>query len=437
MLRFLAGLAAVLLVSVHFATAGTVLYTTGATPLPSPEGDRSRIYGYCLRRDGAICAKPFEEQLTGGDFPRRFQVASDVLFVAENDRVEAYQIGPKGGLTKRLAAPEPITNMQPADLALSADKTTLYVPRRSRSQIVSYKIGPQGFILPPGSDSTNDYDSCVHRRTVGRDAFDPQRWEAVAVRGNRLYVSRAGFDGGIRIYPLDPDGRLPGPRDQPADQPTQQCRPDAEGFAEPIERRELTERRRLGGPRTFTLGDNALFVQRTGERRLLRFELFPDGDNQGLFKRCTDYPAGTKPRKCKEDTADEKDERVLPIQTTRESVLYAELIMQNSAILGSVFARGRIDSFLLRGDGSLPKRPTRSTSENFVASPVHIRTFTQDGTTTLFVPGGDLDRVSAYRLRPDGTLASNRPFSETDKIDGSFPNEVIVHTTPEDCTCPE
>lgn len=386
------------------ASAGTILYATGTTPVQGD--DQSRIYGYCVNGNGGLSPLPAVAIPTTGQYPRRLLVANGVLYVAEIDRVEAYAIGPAGGL-KRLNKTRTIDKMAPHDLAVSEDGTTLYVPRRGQSQIVAYKIGPDGFIFPnpgTGPGGEDDYDSCVGVRTKGQGSRGVQLWESLAVANQRLYVSLANVGTGIRIYPLLSDGSFPSQADGTTKET--ECRANQDGLL------KADERRKLGGPHTFVLANDSLYVQRGGKRRVVRFPLYTDGDKKGLFIH---------------DPADDKV--IKPTSHTGGTRLFDDLIVHKSAILGSVFARGRIDSFLLGTDGSLPKKPKKLTSENLVETPHRIRA----SGNTLYVPGGDLDRIRAYRLQDDGLIASPEPFSETTTIKGSFPNDVIVTTTTGDC----
>jgi hypothetical protein len=52
--------------------------------------------------------------------------------------------------------------------------------------------------------------------------------------------------------------------------------------------------------------------------------------------------------------------------------------------------------------------------------------------TTLYVAAGLSDRVEAFRLTSRGALASQEPFSRTQDIRNSFPNDVVV-TSVERC----
>src|SRR5438132_13016143 len=72
------------------AAGGTILYATAATP--------GRIDGFCVGRGGALTPGATVHADTGGTEPRRLLVANGVLYVGESDRVEAFSIGPRGGL---------------------------------------------------------------------------------------------------------------------------------------------------------------------------------------------------------------------------------------------------------------------------------------------------------------------------------------------------
>src|SRR5436309_4653313 len=103
------------------ALAGSILYATAAS--------QQRIDGFCLGADGALAATPSVQIGTLGGLPRRVLVGNGVLYVAEIDRIEAFTIGARGGLRPFVppSATEPVTNLDPQDLALSPDGKTLYV----------------------------------------------------------------------------------------------------------------------------------------------------------------------------------------------------------------------------------------------------------------------------------------------------------------------
>ena len=45
---------------------------------------------------------------------------------------------------------------------------------------------------------------------------------------------------------------------------------------------------------------------------------------------------------------------------------------------------------------------------------------------TVYVAGGQLDRVVAYHLFPTGVLADRQPSSSTDAQKDTFPNDVAI-----------
>lgn len=108
-------------------------------------------------------------------------------------------------------------------------------------------------------------------------------------------------------------------------------------------------------------------------------------------------------------------------------------------IFGTVFADGRVDAFSLdaknrkadgnpRTPGFIRSKPGIRTVKDLRKSPVRMTVDDPVTPTVLYVAAGLSDRVEAFRLNASGTLASQEPFSRTQDINNSFPNDVVVTT---------
>src|SRR5262245_24197650 len=155
MLRAALGL--VLVLSSSAAHASAILYATAATT--------GEITSYCLGAGGGLAIDPFERVATGGRAPSRLIVLSSqpdpamplkqFLYVAQNDRVQVFEIGPRGGLTARGRIPaQPIvsdpqsglSNMNPHDIVIGqapdGSGPVIYVPQRADNRIAAFPIDP-------------------------------------------------------------------------------------------------------------------------------------------------------------------------------------------------------------------------------------------------------------------------------------------------------
>jgi len=378
-MRLLRGFALAVLAA-QPAAAGSILFATAATP--------GRVDGFCLARDGALAPAPKVRSDTAGTQPRRLLVGNGVLYVAEVDRVEAFRIGRRGGLTP-LGSTTPLTGMNPIDLALSPDGKMLYVPQNAPDRVVAYPLGDDG---APGKEFT----SCIQGRTAAG-------YQDLLVSGSLLYVS--SDTSRIEIFPIGPDGSL---QAQPAE-----CRPARSGEDRPPVTTPLSERRKLQRPKAFLIAGDMLYVEERLLRKITAFHLQPDG---------TFFPPTVTGKKTRQQRPASRTDRILQ---------YEDLVPHRSTLLGAQFFRGRIDAYRLRADGRLPKQPTRTSVADVRLTPVRVRASDDD---VLYVAAGEVDRVIAYRLRSsDGVLAARTPFSQTDEQKDSFPNDVAVAALSDQC----
>jgi 6-phosphogluconolactonase (cycloisomerase 2 family) len=458
-MRLLLLLAGVLAASPAFPAS--ILYATAAS--------EQRIDGFCLRGDGSISPRTVSVQ-TGGSEPRRLLVtengANRVLYVAEADRVEAFRIGDHGhlsliGATRLCPEGGQCTPVDVRDIEVSTDFTRLYVVHREYSRIAAYPLGPDGA-------PEKDFTSCIQGSfAAGYHEIEIDRARSL------LYVTADGSPDRIDVHAIV-GGDLPA---------LPVACTKAQGTDRDLSTVPLSRRLRLDNPKAFALDGDILYVEQRGSRQITAFQLQPDGtfcdnftitrvgpDGQPVLdaegnpeeinqiegcettpstELCTTWCGGFdqapgRTSKCenRNANANKPEERVLaqkvqhcPLSATDGGVQYQGLILHRGAegktVIGSQFFRGRVDAFLLRADGALPRKATRKTPEDLRMSPVGLAAV--DNENTLYVAAGEHDRVVAYRLTRQGVLAGGGPFSETDEEKNSFPNAIAIATLEAGC----
>ncbi len=390
--------------------AGRMIYATAATP--------GRVDGFCLGSNGAIFPERRASIDTLGQYPRRILVSADnrILYVAENDRVEMFEVGPHGALRRAGQVPPgggEIAN--PRDIALSADGRMLYYPQRPQNRILAFPLGEDG--LP----STPDYTSCIR-------GPNPADWERLLVANGLLYVSASHGRGNVETFPLAPDGRFIKVCSDP-ENPQQPIRDPVTGVAlqcgiiEP----DLCERgnepsafssRRTGlqGPSTMLLLGSRIFIEQKFRERIVAFDLQADGT----------FTPG-------DDSKENGEDRQPRVARTTARIRYTDLVLVEggggTSILGTQFFNGRVDGYRLKDGENLPRRPTRRTNENVFTSPVRLLV----SGDVLYVGAGYRDRIDAYRLRDDGLPGDMAPFSQSEEQKGSFPNDMAIAEIPDAC----
>jgi len=372
--------------------AGTILYATA--------GSQQRVDGFCVRSDGSLAPTPTVARATAGIEPRRLLVAGGVLYVAELNRVEAFQIGSHGGLqlvgnTEVLTKKETGNNMEAVDLTTSPDGTLLYVAERGPDQVVAYPI-------PLGSDTK--LTSCIQ----GESSAD---FLALAVHAGMLYVAGAGQIRGINVFVLNADGSLPAPPEN--------CLRSTSTQKRSAPTVPLSCRKRLERPRGLVIDEasNILYAEDKVQSRVFAFKLQPDGTFSPAPLNCT-------------QSSQKKKEQQPPLNKTNVVAAYQSLLLSRSTLFGIQFDHGRIDAYHVNSDGRLSQQPTREAAD--------VRMTPVRGTingNVLYLGGGELDRVRAFQLRDsDGMLAGSDSFSQTDEQAGSFPNDVALAVL--DGSCP-
>jgi len=145
MLRLLLPALVACVVSASTARADAILYATAATT--------GEITSYCVGSNGGLTPEPRQRINTNGSAPSRLAVANlggrQFLYAAENDRVEVFEIGLNGELTRQGRIPSrpfrddpaaPLDGMNPHDLVVTENPPMLYVPQRSQSRLAVFPL---------------------------------------------------------------------------------------------------------------------------------------------------------------------------------------------------------------------------------------------------------------------------------------------------------
>jgi 6-phosphogluconolactonase (cycloisomerase 2 family) len=357
-----------------------------------------------------------------------------VLYVAGRDQVAAFRIGGHGAL-ERLGATDELVGMDARDVAFNAEGTMMYVTQRGFDRVAAYPLDAAG--VPARA-----FTSCIQGAVL-------VNYLNLLVSGPLLYVSADGIPGRIDVHPLRADGSLPATPEECRNGPTDEERPPR---TVPI-----STRRRIQNPKAFLLRGDMLYVEERARHRIVSFQLQPDGTFCDVPNKVCAADPGTlcgKDKDCAEgDTCVETEpEPCVPFlqrakcargrgskpkrkeqcaaSATTHVLQYEDIVMAGDSILGTQFFKGRVDSYRLKRDQRLPDTPrvklpgspTRSSEEDVRMTPVRATVAGR----TLYVAAGEDDRIRAYPLQGDGVLAAGKPFSQTDPLTGSFPNDVAV-----------
>lgn len=394
------------------AAAGTILYATAAS--------QRRVDAFCVGPNGGLASAPRQQVQTAGHRPRRVVVSPDnkFLFVAQRDRVEIYSIGPRGDLIRVGRVPEETRKISPHDIAVAFDGRVLYVPDRVFGSVDAYDLSslyPDDPVVQP--QAPTEPFSCIQGR-VGAG------WENLIVRTDLtqplLYISNSDNRGAVSTFPLTERGAF-----------VRLCVDPETGevLRDPVTGKALecgvwgqdgcddeadvtppsSRRKRLSGAQAMVLDGNRLYVEARYAKQLSGFDLLDDG----TFS----------------DQLPDGNQRQKRATKTKKGIRYVALVMANRTLLLSQFVDGRIDSYRLNGNDKLPKEPTEKTQEDVRTSPVRMAVHNN----VLYVAAGEANRIQAYRLFDEGQTRDRFPFSQTDFIRGSFPNDVALATIPDGC----
>src|SRR5262249_34836949 len=131
--------------------------------------------------------------------PKRLLVTTNssgtaMLYVAEDDRIEAFAIADNGGLQKLGQVQR--QGMVPYSIAISPNRNVLYAQQNAESRIIAQPLDAQGA-------PTGDFTSCVLLPTGGGE-------RNLLVYGSYLYVSSFSQ---VAIFGIDANGDLFGADD--------------------------------------------------------------------------------------------------------------------------------------------------------------------------------------------------------------------------------
>jgi len=444
-------LAALVAVVARPVTGATILYATAAS--------QRRIDGFRVLSDGSLEGAPDPGTQTGtrGTSPRRLVKNGCTLYVAEDDRIEVFHAEMDGHLTL-IGATRPdmkpdggTKKMATNDVALSDDGHTLYVPSRKRDVIGAYPLGVDG---APNFDPVvlNPADSFV----VGQPKkclFGPPTpdYEDITVGNGKLYVTELNR---VAIFGLDAEGMPFGTARTNLDKnhngtiqdntnETDVCPYYSTVGIEPIDCPDPTQpkaprpketcplyrRDHISSPIGIVLDGTTLVVGARFTNRLVAFTLQPDGS----------FPAfGVDPANptSKEKKAERKTRK--PNQTgSNVRYLGITLCVAPDCPESRVFAtapKGFINDFRIAPNPShlLPHSPNATSHRDVASTPVRTTVRLPSGSNkpVLYMATGELDRITAYQLDKDGGMPENAtPFSKTDELSGSYPNDVVVIDT--------
>jgi hypothetical protein len=232
-------------------------------------------------------------------------------------------------------------------------------------------------------------------------------------------------------------------------------------------------RRRLNGASALVLKDNLLYVSERFRKAISVFSLCPAGGQPPICPDDTTTGEKGEPCTCPDANRDgvpdvpdlcppggfsvdakENADGVCTVRNrqprlakhggrTRSNIRYNAMVLAQgssaSTILGSQFLDGRLDGYRLKSDGRLPRQPTRRTKGNFRTSPFRLFFYRPadlspaESAGVVYVGAGDIDRVQAYRLDRNGLPKDKDPFSQTDTLADTFPNDVTVAELPGTC----
>jgi sugar lactone lactonase YvrE len=439
----LLSIAVLAVVAVRPAAADTFLYATAAT--------QRQVNGYRVNPDGSLAAAPTELARieTRGIKPRRVVASGCSLYVVEDDRVEVLHTAADGTLTRVGGTKKTEKPMGANDIAFSADKTMMYVPSRKLNIIGAYPLGPDGNPnFDPFQQNPDDGFNVGQPQACAYGVSTGSTYEDIAVENGFLYVNELNrvsvigldandlpfgtprvdrdknHDGTIQKDEMNicPYYSLTPTATQPCPDPTQ---PNA---ARPPETCPLSRRDHISEPIGLVVDGLMLVTGPSNTNRLQAFTLATDGN----FPPFGVDPANPTP----EEKKAERKTRT-PNQTT-SNVRYIGITLfapasSDRAFIYATTGKGFIDQFPIPATDKrlLPKTPNASTHKDVASTPVrNTVAMNANGKPILYVAAGESDRVEAYVLDADGRLPfDSRPFSRTDPIRGSYPNDVVVIDT--------
>jgi len=322
--------------------------------------------------------------------------SDDVLFVsyAQSNLVAAFRLGTDGFLPAK-----PFSTMsvfQPRTMIRNGN--FLYIGTSDR--VVSASIGPDGSLPAQGTADTGIVeDGDVSALLVVGDVLYAAYTEAERIVSYRLESGQVPFGiftasgesfsdyitmdvadgyiyahapslGRIDTFMIGPDGGLG-------------------DFADP----QLPEVD-LFGCEILKVRDGVIYAGESVRERINTYTIDSVGFPEGL-----------------DDGAD-------PISHTKREERYVDILLDDDLLYGAAFNKGRIDTYRINPDGTLPEEgpigKTEFDTGLFPAALVKLNGF-------LYVAQAGRDRIDGYLIQGDGT-PSPFPATSTDTIEPGFPN---------------
>ena len=347
-----------------------------------------------------------------------------VLYVASSSQILAFYItggglvslcGPGGGLAPPCAT-EARPGSNPVDMKFlrnSSGQYLLYVVEQGGGQnlqtttrLSAYELGSNGELPSLPSSQAQTLDAIAY--------------EGAEITEQFAYVGDVGHSDIIR-FPLQEDGNLPdipptptplvptpSPEPTPTVAPTQTPLPSPSPTA----------------------------YQANGPQKMIQAVVpAPSPTAPGQLQTLL-YIVQTSRKRISVEPIDEAGD--IPKPPTSESNtrgIYNSIVIDSFAnptrIFGAAFQNGQVDSFAIQADGNIVDNTLSATFANTASYPTGLALldFTPAGgspSRTVFVSLGGFNRVDAYAVNQDGTIAE-RPYSSTEPQDNTFPADVLVY----------
>jgi 6-phosphogluconolactonase (cycloisomerase 2 family) len=393
-------------------------------PDPDVGTNGGSVVVYELGEDGLLPGGPPNASVPVVN-PRRLvrHPELDVLYVASSSQIFAFDIsggglvslcGPDGGLGPPCAT-DPRAGSNPVDMTFlrnAEGEYLLYVVEQGGGQnldtptrLAAYELGSDGAL--PGLASS---------QAVTLDAIT---YQGAAVTPGFAYVGDVGLSQIVR-FPLQADGNLPDipptpspfvPTPVPTLTPVGATpTPTATPSPAPTAYRAFAPGKIIQAAGEPVPGEfiTVLYVVQQSRRRIGANPVDAFGD-------------------LGEDPSSESNTRGL------YNVIVVDRFASPTRIYGAAFQNGQVDSFAIQPDGNIIDDTLSATFANTASYPtgLSLLDFAPQGsaqTRTIFVSLGGFDRVDAYAVNADGTLAE-RPFSSTEAITGTFPSDVLAYVS--------
>jgi 6-phosphogluconolactonase (cycloisomerase 2 family) len=399
-----------------------VLYVTQARA--------ARVAAYRVGANGKPAEQPFQQIDTGTDSnPRRLAVHPNAcaLYVATGNTIEVFQIAPNGRLSRFDHDDDTLERMRsikPANyqfLTVHPDGHSLYTALTALDQIRQYALNPDGSLRKAPGDKDPPVTSCVQGN-------EDTRYQGLVATPTHLYAS-SHVPLQVDIFPLASDGGIETVPNRPnRDEETPEvpsvvtdCERKTPRFAPMFstsgKNTSSGNSKRFGNPKTLLLdAPNSLIY--VVDRFRGRIYGCPIGADGGLPD-------------CPKDDKDDTNNTGRETMKSKQSAAYEQMTLSEDGMLfASVFPAGRVRAFRPVPDEGKIKRRKGKSSDVF-ATPVALAT---DG-RIMYVAQGELDRIDAFAIDDEG-FADEDPRWSTDKIDGTFPNGVIiVRPNPDPLAC--